>query len=208
MGLLRASADAVLVGAGTVDAVSPTHLWIAEFIYPAAIDAYARYRQETLRKPQHPLIVVVSGTGRLDLKRAVFHTGGIDVLVITTELGRHRLIDDGAGRLPSTQIRELPGLDGNIDPCAIVNLLKAEFGVKLLLHEGGPTLFGHFLAAGLVDELFLTMAPQIAGRSLEHSRPGLIENVQFVPGMAPWLTLLSVKQQTSYLYLRYRKREL
>ena len=207
MGLLRASADAVLVGAGTVDAVSPTHLWIAEFVYPAETDAYTRYRQEILKKPPNPLNVVVSGAGHLDLNRSVFHTSGIDVLIITTELGRHRLIGEGVGRLPSTRIRELPASDGNIDPWAIVNLLKAEFGVELLLHEGGPTLFGHFLAGGLVDELFLTMAPQIAGRAPERSRPGLVANVQFTPGTAPWLTLLSVKQQASHLYLRYRKRE-
>ena len=51
MGLLRASADAVLVDGGTVEAVSPKHIWVAEFIYPAAKTAYARYRNERIRKP-------------------------------------------------------------------------------------------------------------------------------------------------------------
>lgn len=55
MGLLRASTDAVIVGASTVDAVSPAHLWIAEHVYPAATDAYAHYRQKILKKPAHPL---------------------------------------------------------------------------------------------------------------------------------------------------------
>jgi riboflavin biosynthesis pyrimidine reductase len=208
MGLLRASADAVLVGAGTVGAVSPKHVWIAEFVYPAAKDAYARYRHEIRPKPQHPLIVIVSGGGHLDLDRSVFHTTGVSVVILTSTHGRDRLVRDGAAALRSTQIRELSAADEKIDTCAILKLLRSEFGVRLLLHEGGPTLFGHFLSAGVVDELSLTMAPQIAGRALEHSRPGLVANVQFVPGTAPWLILLSVKQQASHLYLRYRKREL
>lgn len=82
MGLLRASADAVLVGAGTVHAVAPSHLWIAEFVYPAARDGYARYRHEILHKLQHPLIAIVSGSGRLDLDRSVFHTSNINVLTL------------------------------------------------------------------------------------------------------------------------------
>ena len=79
--------------------------------------------------------------------------------------------------------------------------------MSFLLHEGGPTLFGHFLSAGLVDELFLTMAPQIAGRTGEHPRPGLVADVQFVPDTAPWLTLVSVKQQANHLYLHYRTKQ-
>lgn len=207
MGLLRASADAVLVGGGTVNAVSPMHLWIAEFAYPMATDAYAYYRQEVLKKPHHPLIVIVSGRGHLDLSRSVFHTSGIKVLIATSELGRDRLLRDGADRLPSTQIRQLPAVDGNIDPHTITHLLENDFAVKLLLHEGGPTLFGCFVAADLVDELFLTIAPQIAGRSPEDQRPALVANVKFDPGTAAWLALLTAKQQGSHLYLRYRKIE-
>jgi riboflavin biosynthesis pyrimidine reductase len=207
MGLLRASADAVIVGAGTIGAVPPNHLWVAEFIYPAAKAAYIRYRQEILRKPKHPLMVIVSGGGLLDLNRLVFHTTGISVLIITSELGRDRLFRGGAATLRSTQIRELSAADEKIDPCAIISLLETEFGVKLLLHEGGPTLFGHFVSAGLVDELFLTLAPQIAGRTGEHPRLGLVADAQFLPDTAPWLILASAKQQANHLYLRYRKNE-
>ena len=75
----------------------------------------------------------------------------------------------------------------------------------MLLHEGGPTLFGQFLEAEAVDELFLTLSPQIAGRNSEAIRPGLVEGVQFVPYSAPWFQLLSVKQKAEHLYLRYRR---
>ncbi len=207
MGLLRASADGVLVGASTVDAVSPTHLWIAEFAYPAAAEVYAYYRREVLKKPLHPLIIIVSGRGRLNLNRSIFHTGGINVLIVTSEIGRETLRRDGADRLPSTHIQELPGVGGTLDPRAITRMLGNEFSVKLLVHEGGPTLFGSFLGAGLVDELFLTIAPQIAGRSRKNQRPGLIANTEFDPGTAPWLNLLSVRQHASHLYLRYQRVE-
>jgi riboflavin biosynthesis pyrimidine reductase len=67
MGLLRASADAVLVGAGTVEAVPPNHVWVAEFICPAANTAYARYRNEVIRKPSpYPLTVIVSGSAVIE----------------------------------------------------------------------------------------------------------------------------------------------
>lgn len=205
MGLLRASADAVIVGAGTAHAVAPKHRFAAEYVYPAAKDAYAHYRKEILKKPRDPLTVVVTGRGNLDISRALFRTSGADVLVITSKIGRDRLLREGAGQLPSTQIRDLYGLEGSVDPRAIATLLETEFNVRLLLHEGGPTLLGSFVSAGILDELFLTMSPQIAGRSLEHQRLGLVANVQFAPATAPWLNLVSVKQQANHLYLRYQK---
>jgi riboflavin biosynthesis pyrimidine reductase len=75
----------------------------------------------------------------------------------------------------------------------------------MLLHEGGPTLFGQFLAAEAVDELFMTLSPQIAGRQADAVRPALVQGVEFVPDWAPWFQLLSVKQNAEHLYLRYRR---
>jgi riboflavin biosynthesis pyrimidine reductase len=77
--------------------------------------------------------------------------------------------------------------------------------VKLLLHEGGPALFGDFVAHDSVDELFLTVAPQFAGRDAKWQRPGVISGVAFLPETAPWLKLVSVKQSGDHLYLRYRR---
>lgn len=76
--------------------------------------------------------------------------------------------------------------------------------MELLLHEAGPTLFGEFLAGGFMDELFLTVAPQIAGRDAVHPRPGLVANIQFSPATAPWWKLLSAKSARHYLFLRYQ----
>jgi riboflavin biosynthesis pyrimidine reductase len=49
------------------------------------------------------------------------------------------------------------------DPASALRRVRREHGVRSLLCEGGPTLLGALLAAGLVDELFLTIAPQITG---------------------------------------------
>jgi len=86
----------------------------------------------------------------------------------------------------------------------MLRLLETQLGVGRLLFEGGPTLFGQFLAVDVVDELFLTLSPQIAGRSAGTIRPGLVQGMEFMPDCAPWLRLLSVKQRAEHLYLRYQ----
>jgi len=206
MGLLRASADAVMVGAATLNEVSQSHLFIGESIYRAAADSYARYRREVLCKPQHPLTVIVTGKGNIDLRRAVFQTPGVRAVILTTEEGQARLSAAGVQSLPSTQVRVIPATGSRLPASPLLELLQREYGVRLLLHEGGPALFGAFVAEGLVDEFFLTVAPQLAGRNLESSRPGMIAGIEFLPGDAPWLELVSVKECGNHLYLRYRKR--
>jgi len=203
MGLLRASVDAIVVAAGTVHQVSPAHLWIAESIYPEAQDLYSGYRRTVLQKAGHPLLVIVSGSGRLDLSRAIFHTPGTRVLIVTTESGKQQLASSGVKALDSTEVAALSDTGGLIDPSAMLTLLRDEFGVRLVLHEGGATLFGHFMAHGLVDEVFLTLAPQIAGRTTERRRPGMVAGVEFLPETAPWFQLVSARQRGGHLYLRY-----
>jgi riboflavin biosynthesis pyrimidine reductase len=204
MGLLRASADAIIVGARTVEAVSSDSLWTPENIYPDAKHLYAEYRLNVLHKPEHPLLVVVTASGRLELERAIFRTPGVPTLVVTTSVGLEVLAKAGAARLPSVQIHALDAKCGTISPSAILRLLYVQLGVRRLLHEGGPTLFGQFLASETVDELFLTLSPQIAGRSVDAIRPGLVQGIKFMPDCAPRFHLLSVKQRAEHLYLSYR----
>jgi riboflavin biosynthesis pyrimidine reductase len=201
MGLLRASADAVMMGSGTLHQTAPEHLFVAARVYPEGREMYARYRSEILRKKAPPLHVVVSGSGRVDLSRAVFRTPGVRTLIVTTKAGAEILAAGGAGSPGSTEVRPLEG--PKITPASIVELLRDEFDVSLLLHEGGPALFGTFVADGCVDELFLTVAPQMAGRNMPPLRPGFIAGVGFTPESAPWLDLVSVKQRGNHLYLRY-----
>ena len=207
MGLLRASADAIVVGSGTLQAAGPHGSWLPEAVYPAAKDLYQKYRTEVLQKPEYPLVVIVTGTGGLDLTSAVFHTPRTRVLILTTEQGKRRLSQSGSEVLASVEVEVLSKGAKRISPFAILQFLKREAGVELLLHEAGPTLFGEFLAGGFVDELFLTVAPQIAGRVAAHPRPGLDANVEFSPATAPWWKLLSAKKAADYLFLRYQVRD-
>jgi riboflavin biosynthesis pyrimidine reductase len=206
MGLLRASADAVMVGSGTLQAVGPQGSWLPESVYPAAKDLYRKYRTEVLRKLQDLLVVIVAGGGQLDLTSTVFHTPRTRVLILTTEQGKQRLLQNGLEALPSVEVKALSTAETRISPSAILTLLRQEFGVELLLHEAGPTLFGEFLEGGFVDELFLTVAPQVAGRAADHPRPGLVASVPFLPATAPWWKLLSAKKSGDHLFLRYHVR--
>lgn len=76
-------------------------------------------------------------------------------------------------------------------------------GYKNILVEGGPTLLGSFLKEGLIDEVFLTIAPKLYGTD-KNSALTLVEGVLFPPKNIKKLRLLSVKQRGDELFLRYR----
>jgi riboflavin biosynthesis pyrimidine reductase len=199
MGLLRSCADAVMVASGTLHADSG-HVRTASFIYPEARDLYAAFREQASRRRIDPLNVIVTGTGHVDLSEPTFHTPGLETLVVTTAEGERRLRSDHGQRLRVTRVRATTEA-GPVPPTAVIDVLQREFGVELLLHEGGPRLLGSFLAAGSLDELFLTVAPQVAGREAM-PRPGLVEGAAFLPETAPWFDLQSVKRAGNHLFLR------
>jgi riboflavin biosynthesis pyrimidine reductase len=138
------------------------------------------------------------------LLRAVFQAAEVHTLIITTAAGERELNGRGVRDLPTLEVAALAGA-GFVTPTAILDLLSSRYGVRRLLHEGGPTLFGEFLEIGAVDEFFLTLAPQISGRAPATIRPSVVEGVEFLPATAPWFDLLTVKQSGAYLYLRYRR---
>jgi riboflavin biosynthesis pyrimidine reductase len=192
LGLLRACADAVLVGSGTMLA-SPNTLWSAERAYPPAAAAYAELRRRHGRAPQ-PEIAIVTASGLIDVAHPVLKEGA---LVLTTEHGAAKL----GNRLPgSSQTMVLPGSEG-VDLGAAVSVLH-ERGNELILSEGGPTLFGSLLAAGLVDELFLTISPLLAGRS-HNARSSLVEGTELLPSYRLRNRLLAVRSHGDHLFLRY-----
>ena len=89
MGILRAVADVVMVGAGAL-AADRQHVWTSEAICPAFASDFARLRK-ALGKSGPPLNVIVSGSGSLDLRLPVFSSGAVQVMVITTTAGAKRL---------------------------------------------------------------------------------------------------------------------
>jgi riboflavin biosynthesis pyrimidine reductase len=91
------------------------------------------------------------------------------------------------------------GPEGRVDLAALLRSLHEE-GVRALLCEGGPTLHGALQAAGLVDELFLTIAPKLTGADA----PRILEG-EALPTIAE-LELAWLLEQDGELFARYRRR--
>jgi riboflavin biosynthesis pyrimidine reductase len=198
MGLLRAIADAVIVGAGTLRS-APRHSWTAQHIYPALSTAYQQLRNN-LGKPAPPLNVIVSARGNISLDLPVFQSGEVPVLIVTTPAGEQRI---RAQHLPaSVQLSSVPGA-GSLSARAILEAVSHAQQSEIILVEGGPQLMGDFFAEKYLDELFLTLAPQIAGRDGNSERPGLVTGKRFAPEHPLWGTLIGVKRSESHLFLRY-----
>ncbi|MFG3268354.1 MULTISPECIES: dihydrofolate reductase family protein [Streptomyces] len=145
---VRASVDAILVGAGTIRADNPRLLVNSPVRRAARVAA---------GKPEYPLKVTVSGTGELDPAARFWHTGG-DKVLYTTDAGADRAralgLGGAAGIVPLG-----PGLDWR----RLLEHLHDVRGVRRLMVEGGGTVHTQLLQAGLADELQLVMAPLFVG---------------------------------------------
>jgi riboflavin biosynthesis pyrimidine reductase len=198
MGLLRALADVVVVGAGTVRA-APDHAWTAAHVHPACADIFAAWRERLGLTARHPTTIVVTAGGDLPREHPGLRDASIPVTVVTTVTGARRVRELDFG--PNLEIR-VAGDAGQVSPQDVLAAAD-EVGARVVLCEGGPRLLGHVMAAGLLDELFLTIAPQFAGRTHTTPRPGLIEGVAFPVAAAPWARLRSVRASADHLFLRY-----
>src|SRR5215212_1845399 len=108
MGLLRAAADVVVIGAGTLRASSADHVWSADYIYPPLADAYRELRT-ALGKTEPPLNVVVTGGGDIDLERRLFRSSAVPSLIVTTAGGARRLDVRDGDLPPSTRVEVAAG---------------------------------------------------------------------------------------------------
>ncbi len=183
---LRTAVDAVLVGAGTVRTER----------YGRIIPDPARRRLRLRRGlAEEPLACIVSG--RLGL--------GADIPLLSEPEARVVLLTSSRASLPATRARVdyvRAGGHGGLDlPGALIEL-RERFAVASLLCEGGPHLCLQLLAAGLLDELFLCLAPKLAG-----GEPAGGEALRILAGgeLDPpaELELLGVLRSSSYLFLRY-----
>ena len=194
MGILRAIADAVIIGAGNLRAEGD-HVWTGERICPELAVPYARLRA-AMGKGDPPLQVVVSGSGDLDLSRAVF-SGEAPSVVVTTAAGAARLARQ---RSAVRVVVPDPGA-GWISLAAILEAVELGPGA-LVLVESGPTATTRFLAEASVDELFLTRSPFIVGRSGGTPTLALVEGRYFRPGTLSG-RLVSARRSGDFLFLRY-----
>ncbi len=188
--LLRALADVVLVGAGTVR---------TEGYRAAELPEDRRRRRELAGQLPVPPIAVVTRRG-LEPGTPVLEPvpGAPRPLLLTTA---------AAAEAASDEVRERAELvvcgDEDVDASLAVRALT-DRGFRRLLCEGGPQLLSELVLAGLVDELCLTVAPQLAGPG----RAGMT-------GGSPWgepraqsmnWSLAGVLEEDGDLFLRYRRR--
>jgi len=199
MGLLRAAADVVVVGAGTLRA-SLQHIWTPAYIYPPYAVAYKELRDRMKKQPT-PLNVIVTAHGNIDLSLPLFQSGKVMVLILTTAEGEQRIRKMDIPK--SVQI--VAGNDtGSLPAREILNaIVRINPSCKIILIEGGPHLMGEFFAARFLDELFLTLSPQVAGRESSIERLGIVVEKIFAPDHPLWGKLISVKRGGSHLFLRY-----
>jgi riboflavin biosynthesis pyrimidine reductase len=186
--LLRDLADVVLVGAGTARAEG----YRAERYGPER-----RRRRVELGRPELPAIAVVSASLDLDPTSRLFTAAepGARTVVVTC---RAAPADRRAALAEVAHV--LVAGDDRVDLVAAVDRL-AERGLARVLCEGGPTLFGALLAAGLVDELCLTVSPLLTGPGT-----GRIVAGPLLSGAPYPLTLLHALEEDGVLLLRYALR--
>ncbi|MFB9464484.1 dihydrofolate reductase family protein [Streptomyces cinereospinus] len=177
---VRASADAILVGAGTIRADNPRLL---------VNSPERRAARRAAGKPEYPLKVAVSGSGDLDPDANFWHTGG-EKVVFTTAEGARRL----AGRPVAADV---VALGDTLDWPALLRHLHDQRGVRRLMVEGGGTVHTQLLLDGLADELQLVLAPLLVG---DPSAPRL-----FGPGRYPSgrLRLVETRPVGDVVLMRY-----
>jgi riboflavin biosynthesis pyrimidine reductase len=198
MGLLRAMADVVLVGAGTVRA-APTHEWTPRRVHKRSAAWFEAWRATLGIAAAQPTTIVATASGDLDLTHPGLSAPDVPVILATTASGAARL--RAAAPRPNVRI-ETVGLGRQV-PAEDLIALAASTGARLILCEGGPHLIGDLLGAGLLDEVFLTVSPQLAGRNDERPRLGLVQGTAFSLSDAPWADLGGVRRSGDHLFLRY-----
>lgn len=183
---LRSKADAVMAGSGTLRAekVSLT--------------------SEGRRTPE-PIAVIVSGSLNLPLRENLKDSRKDRTLILTTESSAQgnqeklRELEDMATLVPCRENE-----NGEIDLSDALGKLRRDHGIESLLSEGGPGLNHRLISAGLADELFLTLSPQILsglpGSSLNITSGDLLEN----PVKTRLISVYtSTSERLTELFLRY-----
>ena len=186
---LRATADAVMAGARTVDSF-PVNLG------PGPI----KYRRRRLRRglAEYNLRVIVSGAGTVDPGARIFRERFSPILILTT------------GRISKTRLRRLRAAGGEVKVFgrdrlkwkAAFRWLRQKWGVKRLLCEGGGELNAALFAAGLIDEIHLTICPTVfGGRAAPTLAGGL--GVARLAQASRW-KIVSMKRVGDEVFLVYR----
>ncbi len=177
MRTLRSKADAVMIGANTLRAEKLS----------LGLDEYSPGPQ--------PIAVIVTNTGDVPLETNLMTYEQQEVLVVITQDTPERRIS--RLRQYASVLRVSESLSGGVNLGETLEALRAERGVELLLVEGGPRLNHSLISANLCDELFLTLAAKVLGRTSDRT---IVDSQALAPAD---LKLRSVHLSSSELFLRY-----
>lgn len=175
---LRTRFDAVMIGAGTMR---------AERYGRIIRDPQLRAWRERVGLPHDPLAVIISAGLDLPWDAPLFTSGGGRVLIFTSSDARP---PETATSLRTVQLPTVEPPDGEgrggVDVAEALRYLRQERGVRAVLCEGGPHIHHQLQAAGVVDELFITLGSQLTGGDA----PRLTEGPFFGPRQAELAWLL------------------
>ncbi|MFC5724404.1 pyrimidine reductase family protein [Streptomyces gamaensis] len=185
-GTLRGLADAVVVGAETVR---------QEGYRPARARAAFTARRAALGQKPAPAIAVVSASLDLDFSLPLFTDPLVPTLVLTGAAAPAERVR--AARAAGAEVI-VAGEGKGVDAARVPGVL-AERGLTRLLTEGGPRLLGQFTAAGVLDELCLSLAPVLASGTASRiaTGPAVAVPERFV--------LASVLEEGGFLFTRYHR---
>jgi 2,5-diamino-6-(ribosylamino)-4(3H)-pyrimidinone 5'-phosphate reductase len=188
---LRAQADAVMNGAGTMRKSGAT----SRIDEPELVE----WRRAHGKRTDHPLGSIITSRAAFALEGDYFNGSGIEAVIFATQI-----TPEWKAEIETAGPTVVTCPAGERAARRAVEYLHRERDVRLLLVEGGPTLNDELLREGLVDEFFLTLGPRLVGGRdsltvLEGPEP-------YSRASAPRVTLLSAiaNDETSELYLRYR----
>ncbi|MDE2846157.1 MAG: dihydrofolate reductase family protein [Gemmatimonadota bacterium] len=183
---IRADADAVLIGAGTLRAEDP----------PVRIKS-ARRREERRRKGKspHPVSVILSRSMRLPGAGRYWEDGQVERIIATTEQAKDEQV------LPFQDLAEVIRVGRTtVDLHELCRMLSGR-GIGRLLVEGGGEVNMAFWEAGLVDEVYLTLCPVVIGGS---TAPTAADGKGFASDRFRRLRLIESRRVGQELFLRYR----
>ncbi len=188
---LRASADAVMSGARTVDLDKIN-------MGPGP----AKYRRQRLRNglAEFNLRVIVSGAGTLNPEAEVFRHRFSPIIILTTKRASKRNVL----RLQAVADEVRSFGETEMDFVAALKWLREKWSVRRLLCEGGGEVNGALFEAGLVDEAHVTLCPIILGGRAAPTMAdgdGVAKLTQ-----ATRLEMISMKRSGDLLFLRYARR--
>ncbi|MFF8192851.1 pyrimidine reductase family protein [Streptomyces bobili] len=183
-GTLRALADVVIVGAETVR---------QEQYRPARARAEFAERREAAGQGAAPAIAIVSASLDLDFSLPLFTSPLVPTLILTGAAAA----PDRVAAAEKAGARVVTAGDGmGVEPARAVRAL-AGLGHTRLLTEGGPRLLGQLVAAGVLDELCLTVSPMLTAGGAQRIAGG--------PAVAvpQRFALVSLLEEDGFLYSRY-----